>query len=117
MFFANDFHPDNAGSIMLGITDEDVEGEWKTFDGEPVPYTNWNTINGEPSGGTSSNYAWVYTKVTERNHGSNLPAGTWNDLLNDDIVNDSSVDYICAYEPTTPTDTRSKYNIVVSIFL
>ena len=36
MFFANDWHPRNAGSIMLGITDEDVEGEWKTFDGEPV---------------------------------------------------------------------------------
>ena len=36
MFFANDYHPSNAGSIMLGITDEVVEGEWKTFDGEEV---------------------------------------------------------------------------------
>ena len=81
---------------MLGITDEDVEGEWKTFDGEPVLYTSWNTVNGEPNGGTNNNYAWVYTRETERNHGSNLATGTWNDI--DDIFRN----FICTYEPPVP---------------
>ena len=61
---------------------------------EPVPYTSWNAVNGEPNGRTNNNYAWVYTKETERNDGSgNLAAGTWND------VDGFFVDFICAYEP------------------
>ena len=95
MFFANDFHPDpDPGSIMLGLTDQDVEGEWKTFEGEPAPYTNWNT--GEPNGGINNNFAWVYTAKGERDHGPDYPAGTWNDI--DGIF----VNFICSYEPSVP---------------
>ena len=59
---------------------------------EPVPYTSWNAINGEPNGRTNNNYAWVYTKVNERRD-SNLQAGSWND------VNGLFADFICVYEP------------------
>ena len=31
----------------LGLTDENVEGQWEWVTGEPVNYTNW--IDGEPN--------------------------------------------------------------------
>ena len=91
MLFANDFHP-TAGVIMLGITDKNVEGQWKTFDGKPVPFTKWNS--GEPNNGRGGNYAWLYTKISERKYGARIPAGTWNDI---EII--YSAPALCTYEP------------------
>ena len=76
---------------MLGITDEETEGTWKTFDGQLLTYLNWNA--GEPNEGSSSNYAFMYTKKFERNNPAAL-AGTWNDAQNPDES------MLCTYEPS-----------------
>ena len=65
-----------VAEIMLGITDD--EGEWKTFDGETLQYTNWDTENGEPKGGISKKYAFLNTLQKKYQNFDINPAGTWN---------------------------------------
>jgi len=57
----------------IGITDEDVEGDWKWVTGEPTTFTYWS--GGEPNGGTSENYAHIDC--------ANNSEGTWNDVSHD----------------------------------
>ena len=93
MFFADEFHP-TARMIMLGITDVEEDGEWKTFDGEPVSFTNWNS--GEPNGGVPNHHAFVYTNNQNEHELSLYPAGTWNDVTR--FMIDEAL-FICTYEP------------------
>jgi len=95
MFFADDFHP-TARGILLGITDEEEDGKWTTFNGEPLPFTNWNSM--EPNGGTNNHYAFVYTKIYEQED-SLRPTGTWNDISSL-YVRDGV--FLCTYEPSMP---------------
>ena len=95
MFFADDFHP-TASIIMLGITDEEEDGKWKTFDGEPVDFTNWNSNFGEPNGGDTNHHAFVYTNNTLHER-SQYPAGSWNYVRK---FNNDEAWFICTYEPT-----------------
>ena len=97
MFFAIDRFP--STTLMLGLTDESVEGQWLTFDGKSPSYTNWNQIgtNGrEPNGGRASNYAFAYSKSMEDHHGPSVPAGTWNDVGS--ILPANAGGYMCTYE-------------------
>ena len=94
MFFAIDRFP--STTLMLGLTDASVEGQWLTFDGKSPTYTNWNTNNGEPSGGRGSNYAFAYSKSREDQHGPSIPAGTWNDVGS--ILPSDAGGYMCTYE-------------------
>ena len=60
-------------SLLIGFTDQVVEGQFRWANGEAVTYTNWNT--GEPNnglGGGFENYAHLFG-------GS---GGKWNDLPN-----------------------------------
>ena len=91
MFFARNF----GGLITLGITDEDTEGIWKTFYGEPVPYENWKRLldNGKPSKFYGTEHlAYVYTTA----YGSQdiFPAGKWN------TINFAYKNSLCTYEPS-----------------
>ena len=95
MFFADGFHP-TARLLMLGITDIEEDGEWKTLDGEPVSFTNWNS--GEPNGGASNHYAFVYTKIYEQEN-SLGSTGSWNDVSR---FNNPDGRFICTYEPSMP---------------
>ena len=95
MFFADDFHP-TARVIMLGITDAEEDGEWKTLYGEPVSFTNWNSR--EPNGGVSSHHAFMYTKIFEQEDPLRQ-TGTWNDISR---FNNPDGGFICTYEPSMP---------------
>jgi Lectin C-type domain len=44
----------NDRNGWLGLTDQDVEGNFVWMNNEPVGYTNW--VPGEPNGGSSENY-------------------------------------------------------------
>ncbi|MDB4306013.1 hypothetical protein N9980_00440 [bacterium] len=58
----------------IGLTDEDVEGDWIWVSGEPTTFTLWQP--GEPNGGTSENYAHIDCE-------NNMPLGNWNDVSHD----------------------------------
>jgi hypothetical protein len=53
--FVNNNFPDY---YYIGLTDKDVEGQWRWVTGEPLTYTNWYV--GEPNGGRGENYAGMY---------------------------------------------------------
>lgn len=69
----NDFVVSLLGSetVWIGLTDEQNEGVWQWVTGETVTYTNWDPGPGEPNGGTSENYAEMYSN------------GLWNDASGD----------------------------------
>ena len=94
MFFANDViiagEAYNEYAITLGI--KPINGQWTTFDGEPLPYINWNS--GQPTGGSNNNLiAVMSTKQRERAY-LNYPAGTWHDYTR------SHYSMLCTYEPS-----------------
>lgn len=53
--------------IQLGLTDEEVEGEWKWVTGEPYTFSNFDP--GEPNNQGDEDYAYI----------SNLGHGRWGD--------------------------------------
>lgn len=67
-FLIDKFSTIGGPNIWLGGTDESSEGNWKWITGEPWGYTNWDTDNGEPNGGTEEN-CLEYTDGEEK----------WND--------------------------------------
>ena len=90
-FFSIDRFP--STTLMIGITDESVEGQWLTFDGKSPTYTNWNTNWNQPSG--DGNYAWAYSQLQEDYHGPDAPAGSWNDV---GYIFHADMLYMCTYE-------------------
>ena len=97
MFFADDVviagSAYNEIAITLGI--KPMNGLWETFDGEQVPYFNWNPIHNEPNGGSNNNLiAYMYTKQAERERGADYSTGTWNDHHTSDYS------ILCTYEPS-----------------
>ena len=73
MFIANDLHP-NADTLLLGITDSAVEGDWKSFNGNPITYIGpW--YGNEPNGGVTENNVVMFTKKEGLGRG-----GQWNDI-------------------------------------
>jgi hypothetical protein len=66
--FVNNNFPDR---YYIGLTDKDVEGQWRWVTGEPLTYTNWSV--GEPNGGRGENYAGMYGNPSDEWR------GTWFD--------------------------------------
>ena len=59
------------GDLWIGLTDEEVEGQWKWIDGQALTVSNWQP--GEPnSGGGRKDEDWVVM------YGSQVD-GRWND--------------------------------------
>lgn len=46
------------GTLLIGYTDQDVEGTWKWADGTAPGYTNWEA--GEPNNAGNENFAVIY---------------------------------------------------------
>ena len=92
-FFAIDRFP--TTTLMIGLTDASVEGQWLTFDGKSPSFTYWNTNWNEPSGGRAGNYAFAYSKASEEHHWPHVPAGSWNDV---GATFYDGTFYLCTYE-------------------
>ena len=98
MFFADDVviagSAYNEIAITLGI--KPMNGQWETFDGEQVPYFNWDSIHGnEPNGGLNNDQiAYMYTKQGEEYWNVDQLTGTWNDHPKSDYS------ILCTYEPS-----------------
>jgi len=110
---ANDYAESNGGHLAtitsqeeddllgefggwIGLTDQNVEGEWEWVTGEAVDYTNW--INGEPNdAGGAEDYVERYSNG-------------WNDHRFDHQV----PFFMEISSPTTPTDT-TVYDLTWSI--
>ena len=90
-FFAIDRFPTKM--VMIGLTDESVEGQWLTFEGKSPTFTYWNTK--WPSGGRAENYAIAYSKYQEEQFGPDVPAGSWNDA---GAIFSATSFYMCTYE-------------------
>lgn len=78
--YENDFFFDLVGTrndrdMWLGITDNDVEGEWRNTNGDLQTYFNWN--GGEPNdwGKKEDNVELILSGNSNQN-------GKWNDMYN-----------------------------------
>jgi hypothetical protein len=107
--FVYNLAADTGGvEVWLGATDEAVEGTWEWVTSEPFDYTNWGP--GEPN-----NYAAGPDPTLGEDyltfHGAGaydppLP-GVWNDWQYEDDGSESTLLFVCEYEPTTYNDTRA----------
>ena len=83
-FLASTF---GQGLILVGLTDEAVEGTWVWTSGEATTYTNW--ASGQPNGGTDQNHVVM-------NVGS---PGQWDDA-HDTVVFSGLIELSTAPNPT-----------------
>ncbi len=76
----------NKSEYWMGITDNENEGIWKTFDGKSLTYTNWR--DGDPSNDFNAEQYAVFCKEDNK----------WIDLKGFSFQY-RSVGFICEYEP------------------
>lgn len=75
-------------SAYFGLTDREIEGEWRWVTGEDVVYTNWHS--GEPNAENSNeDYAMFYYKYAD---------GTWNDGDFGGTTVSGGTAFICEWE-------------------
>ena len=80
---------------MIGITDQEEEGVWRLFNGEPAAYFAWADHGDytEPDGGTAQNDVQM---VTTKGASSNWRSpGEWLDVT----FADNSMSTYCTFEP------------------
>jgi len=63
-------------ALMIGLTDEAHEGQWRWVSGEPVTYLNW--AGGEPNNGQGF---FPYENVAAMYGADDARAGLWNDIM------------------------------------
>ncbi|MDB4809520.1 hypothetical protein OAH21_02325, partial [bacterium] len=61
--------------LMIGLTDQDQEGQWQWITDDVLTADNW--WDGEPNGGTSSNYVQLLRS-------NNVARLRWNDITEED---------------------------------
>ena len=104
--------------IQLGITDQDSEGTWKTFYGEPIHFENWGAGYGVGSGGSDVlDFAVLFTQPGRADlavGGSSV--GAWYDV--------GGINFwypmLCTYEPSVDLNwslEESKYCCTFETFL
>lgn len=70
--------------LWIGLTDRAVEGTFAWVSGEPVVYSNWNHLSGEPNNSGGSGYEEDFTYIIQQNSGNPTVLATyWNDVPND----------------------------------
>jgi hypothetical protein len=74
----------NGAEAWIGLTDKDMEYQFKWTDGQPVTYTNW-------SGGQPDNWAGGACAQTGEDAVHMLWNGTWNDIC----IKDTRGCYLC----------------------
>lgn len=92
-------------AYWIGITDEIIEGAWRTVNGEAVPYENW--ADGQPNNQNNEDYVHVRTQQNAK----------WNDAT--DMYANQTLGFICEYkyDPTYitsvsfDTHNESKYEV------
>jgi lectin-like protein len=62
--------------LMIGLTDESQEGQWRWSNGDPVSYVNW--APGEPNNGQG---IFSYENVGIMYGAGDPRAGLWNDMM------------------------------------
>ncbi len=72
----------NGWDPYIGFTDIETEGIWQWITGEDTVYQNWDSVWGEPNGGTAENYGKIFDN------------GLWGDTS-------STSGYICEWERKT----------------
>jgi hypothetical protein len=69
--------------LWIGLTDRDSEGNFVWTSGEPVNYTKWNTLSGEPNNARGA-YEEDFTYIVQQYSGNSTVLATyWNDVPND----------------------------------
>ena len=69
--------------LYIGLTDQAQEGTFTWTSGEPVTYTKWNTLSGEPNNASGA-YEEDFTYIIQQNSGNHTVLATfWNDVPND----------------------------------
>lgn len=70
--------------LWIGLTDRRVEGNFEWVSGEPLNYTKWNTLSGEPNNSGGSGYEEDFVYIVQENSGNPTVLATfWNDVPND----------------------------------
>ena len=93
-------------SAYFGLTDREVENDWKWCNGETLGYTNWHS--GEPNGESSNeDYAMFYWKFTD---------GTWNDGDFSEGTNQGGHIFICEYDNDSYIYNTHSNNSEVNVY-
>jgi hypothetical protein len=89
--------------LWIGLTDIDAEGIFQWISGQPVTYTNWNVLTGEPNNSGGSGYEEDFAYIVEPDSGNPTLLGTfWNDVPDDGAGVAGPLYGVVEVEPPTP---------------